>query len=165
MPDAPDWRPAAWLYGGGLTLIFTARWIFRRMLKTPEGSLKFGSGVFAIGVYAATVYALVFAPEAPADIARHFGENPLGIPVRVLIWLVVTALYLPLVFGARHFIRLNMAAAELGYHGHLGLVLFFFRSSEFPELRRSARVAAACAAYGILLLIALGFLGTLWHDH
>jgi hypothetical protein len=165
MPNEPDWRPAAWLYGGGFTVLFALRWIFRSMLTTPAGRLKFASGLFAAAVYGVVVYALVFAPEAPADIARHFGASPGGIPVRVLIWLVVTVLYLPLLFGAWHFMLLTMAANELGYFGKFGLIRFYFRAADFPELRRSARIVGCCAAYGILLLIALGCLGTLWHDH
>ena len=164
-PSEPDWKPAAWLYGGSITLIFFLRWIFRALLKTPGGPVKFGAGILAAGIYGAIVYAAVFAPEIPADIARHFGERPFGIPVRFLIWLVVTFLYIPFVFGARHVVLLTMVAHQQRYFGAFGLVRFYFHSAKIPELRHSRRITGFAAVYGLLLLVALGCLGAAWHDH
>ncbi|MCE9610106.1 MAG: hypothetical protein K8R23_07840 [Chthoniobacter sp.] len=172
MADAPDWRPAAWLYGGGFVLLFAVRWIFRGMLATPGGRVKLASRLTVTLIYGALVFALVFALEVTADVTRHFGPSPLGVPVRVIIWCVVTLLYLPFFFTARHLFPAMLTlllivgvTREPGAGGKLGRLRFFFPDGAIPDAGHSRRIAVAMAAYGILLLVLLGLLGTRLHDH
>jgi hypothetical protein len=159
----PSWQPVAWLYGGGLTLVFVLRWLFRDLLQTPEGRLKFGAWLLTTLIYGAVIFALVIAPDVPEDVARHWGQSPGGLPVRFLIWLVVTVLYIPFGLGARHFLHLFMVSGGPG--GISGLILIFTRTHGKPELRRTRLIALSLVIYGIVLLIALGCLGAALHDH
>ncbi len=159
----PSWQPAAWLYGGGLTLLFVLRWFFRGHLRTLEGRLKFGAWLLTAGIYGAIMFALVVSPQVSEDVARHWGQSPKGLPVRLLIWLVVTVLYIPFVLGARHFLRLFMIAGAPG--GVSGLILIFTLTHGRPELRRTRLIAMGLVTYGLVLLITLGCLGAALHDH
>jgi hypothetical protein len=113
----------AWLFALIVPLVLLERWISRRVqnLKTRLLVFSWLAGAFLYGLM---IYGFVFGKRLYPDFVRHFGDTPFGLPARVVLWLAISVLAAPLVYGMRYIVALSLLGAPRGYHGEYGLLAY-----------------------------------------
>ena len=79
------------------------------------------------------------APNRQVKLAEWFGPRPFGLPVVLVVWLVLTALFLPMPWVFRHLVEVKLHASEDGVKGSLLLFLVYllYVHQYHTHLRRS----------------------------
>jgi hypothetical protein len=118
----------------------------------PVTNLTYPTAALSLGWYAVWVGLPVFEPECHAKMVEAFGDRPLGLPLRVVLFAGLTALYLPFPWMIWHLCRVTVQLQrDGGLVPGIGYLLSFHPD---PNVRRSKIVCLVGAAYFLAICFA-----------
>ena len=111
--------------------------------------------LFSVAVYGATLSAILH-PDSMSTSRAAFGESPFGLPLRLFLVLLFTALLLPLPIAAWHSFRIIFrSASEGGGFGKGDILQALWRIPlRHQDLKHSRFVSLAVAAFYLALMVA-----------
>jgi hypothetical protein len=104
--------------------------------------------IIALALYAALVR-MQLSPDVHEINVAAWGSEPFGVPVRVVVIVAGTLLFLPFPFAFYHAVLLTLGLGKQGSSLTLSSILLSHRLS--PELRRSQRICQATFLYFVIL--------------
>lgn len=109
--------------------------------------------LLSLVLYTGVMFAMLHDDSMPTSI-KVFGELPLGLPLRVFLWLFFTILLIPLPFAACHGFRILFRhASEGGGLGQIRMIRALFTApSRHSELRRSQIIVISIIAFYLVLM-------------
>lgn len=117
--------------------------------------VRLAAAVVSGALYAGLLSAVLHPDSMPTSVAV-FGERPLGLPLRLFIFLFFSLLFLPVPFASWHgFLILFRNAAEGGGFGKPEIVRAILSTpSVHKDLRRSRRIVVATGIFYLALMAA-----------
>ena len=111
--------------------------------------------LFSIAIYSAVLFALLHPDSMPTSI-KVFGESPLGLPLRLFLWMLITIVLLPLPIAAWHGYQIIFRfLAGGGRLSKLNMVRALVKTpAEHEDLRRSRNIVLGIFAFYVGLIVA-----------